>query len=100
MVRRIIWTSKADTIFSNILEFYIERNKSKLYSRKLNKEINDIVNLLLKHPFLGTKSDYKDIRVLIKGDYKIFYQIKPNELIILLVWDCRQSLDFLNRIIT
>ncbi len=53
MVRRIIWTSKADSIFSNILEFYIERNKSKLY-----------------------------------------YQFKPNELIILLVWDCRQSLDF------
>lgn len=100
MVRRIIWTSKADLIFSNILEYYIERNKSKVYSRKLNKEINDLINLLLKHPFLGTKTDYKDIRVLIKGDYKIFYKIKPNELIILLVWDCRQSANLLNIIVT
>jgi toxin YoeB len=98
MVRRVIWTSKADAIFTSILDFYIDRNKSKTFSRKLNKEVNEIIKLLLDHPFLGIKTDYKDIRVLIKGEYKIFYQIKPDELVILLVWDCRQNLDFLNKV--
>ncbi len=98
MVRRVIWTSKAYAIFTSILEFYIERNKSKTYSRKLNKEVNEIIKLLLDHPFLGIKTDFKDIRVLIKDEYKIFYQIKHDELVILLVWDCRQNLDFLNKV--
>ena len=98
MVRRVIWTSKADAIFTSILDFYIDRNNSKTFSRKLNKEVNEIIKLLLDHPFLGIKTDCKDIRVLIKGEYKIFYQIKPDELVILLVWDCRQNLDFLNKV--
>ena len=95
MVRRIVWTSRADEIFTHILKFYVERNGSKTYSRKLNKEVEEIINLLIKHPFLGAKTDYKEIRVIIKGDYKIFYQIKPEELIIHFVWDCRQNPDVL-----
>jgi toxin YoeB len=98
MVRKIVWTGIADKIFTHILEFYVERNGSKTYSRKLNKEVKEIINLLLKHPFLGTKTDFENIRVLIKDDYKIFYQINPKEIVILLVWDCRQNPDDLNKI--
>jgi hypothetical protein len=54
--------------------------------------------LLTKHPFLGAKTDLEDIKVLIQGDYKIFYQVKSKELVIHLVWDCRQNLDDLTRI--
>lgn len=93
MVRRIVWTNRADKIFTQVLEFYIDRNGSKTYSRKLNEEINEIIGLLIKHPFLGKKTDYQDIRILLKGNYKIFYQIKPLELVIHLVWDCRQNPD-------
>ncbi|MFD2563862.1 type II toxin-antitoxin system RelE/ParE family toxin [Aquimarina rubra] len=82
MARRIIWTSKADLVFTEILEFYYNRNKSKTYSRKLNQEINSIIKLLPKYPLLGIKTDVKDIRVIIKGDYKIFYQIESSEIII------------------
>ncbi|WP_378181031.1 type II toxin-antitoxin system RelE/ParE family toxin [Aquimarina sp. SS2-1] len=91
MAKRIIWTSKADLIFTEILKFYCDRNKSKTYSRKLNQEINVIIKLLLKYPFLGIKTDTKDIRVIIKGHYKIFYQVESTEIIIHLVWDARQN---------
>ena len=41
MVRRIVWTKRADEIFTNILAFYVERNDSKLYIIKLdNKRLN------------------------------------------------------------
>jgi hypothetical protein len=98
MVKRIIWTKIADEIFTRVLEFYVERNGSKTYSRKLNKEVGEIIYLLRKNPFLGTKTDINGIRVLIKGDYKIFYQIHSKELVIHLVWDCRQNPDDLKGI--
>jgi plasmid stabilization system protein ParE len=93
MVRKIVWTNRADKIFSHILEFYLERNGSKTYSRKLNKEIKEILKLLLKHPYLGIKTDLDEIRVLIHGYYKIFYQVISHTIIIHLVWDTRQNPD-------
>ncbi|MFA4852001.1 MAG: type II toxin-antitoxin system RelE/ParE family toxin [Bacteroidales bacterium] len=99
MVRRIVWTSRADEIFTHVLKFYVERNGSKTHSRKLNKEVKEIINLLTRHPFLGAKTDFENIRVLIQGDYKIFYQVKSKELVIHLVWDCRQNPEDLKRII-
>ena len=40
---------------------------------------------------MGIETDYKDIRVLIKGNYKIYYKIKEDKLIIHLVWDSPQN---------
>lgn len=91
MVRKIIWTSKAEKIFLEILEFYNKRNGTKTYSRKLNSEIQTIINLLKKFPYLGFLTDKEDIRIIIKGDYKIFYKIDPSKIVILFVWDCRQN---------
>ncbi len=78
-------------IIFDILEFYYVRNKSKTYSRKLNSEIKQLIKILAKQPFLGRKTEKNNIRVLIKGNYKIFYEIKPEEIVILLVWDTRQN---------
>lgn len=92
MVKRVIWTSQADRIFTQILEFYIKRNGSKTYSRKLNNEVHSLIAIIAKRPFLGIKTYSENERVFIKGDYKIFYKIESDQLIILLVWDCRQDL--------
>ena len=97
MLRRIVWTNRGDEIFSHVLEFYIERNGSKTHSRKLNKEVKEIIYLVAKHPCLGAKTDFEDIRVLIQGNFKIFCQVKSKEIIIHLVWDCRQNPDDLKR---
>lgn len=91
MVKRIIWTSKADQIYSDILKFYVQRNDSKIYSKKLNNEVKKLLLLLANHPFLGKKTGVTNTRVLIKGNYKIFYRINAEELVILLFWDSRQN---------
>ena len=93
MVRKIIWTKRADNIFSEILEFYFKRNGTKTYSRKLNSEIKQFINLLKKHPFLGKKTEKEKVRVFIKGNYKIFYRIEPTKIVIILIWDCQQNQD-------
>ncbi|MGW9684959.1 type II toxin-antitoxin system RelE/ParE family toxin [Flagellimonas sp. 2504JD1-5] len=91
MAKRIIWTSRADTVFTKILEFYCNRNQSKTYSKKLNKEIHQTIKLIAKYPLLGIKTDIDDIRVLIKKQHKIFYEVRANEIVVHLVWDTRQS---------
>ena len=96
MVKRIVWTQRAIAIFQNILEYYFVRNGTKTYSSILNKEIKELISFLKKHPFLGRKTEIDHIRVLIKGEYKIFYRIDKQEIIILLIWDCRPNPDSLN----
>jgi len=55
MARRLRWTSRADDIFTEILEFYCKRNKFNTYSQKLNNDINEILKLLVKYPFWELK---------------------------------------------
>lgn len=98
MARRIIWTSLADRIFTGILEFYVERNGSKLYSRKLNNELQTLLKILAKQPYTGLKTDFHGIRVIIKSNFKIFYEVRKDELVVHLVWDCRQNPELLRNI--
>jgi toxin YoeB len=96
MVRRIIWTDRADRTFKKILEFYFLKNGSKTYSRKLNKEIHSLLSALSKQPFLGEKTENPKYRVVIHGHFKIFYEIDEKQIIVHLVWDCRQNPKELN----
>lgn len=96
MAKRIIWTKRADRTFTQILEFYIKRNGSKTYSRKLQKEIQSILETLLKQPLLGIKTEKERLRVLIYDNFKIFYELSDNYLIVHLIWDCRQTPEDIN----
>lgn len=91
MVTRIIWTNQADSIFTKILEFYIERNGSKTYSRILNYRIQSLVEIISKQPFIGVRTNFENVRVFTHSDYKIFYQMDNHCIIIHLIWDCRQN---------
>lgn len=71
MAKRIVWTSKADQIYSEILRFYVKQNGSKTFSKKLNSEVKKLLLLLSRHPFLGKKTGLTNTRVLIKGNYNI-----------------------------
>ena len=91
MAKRIIWTDRADKTFTKILEFYVERNGSKTYSRKLNKEVQVLLSVISKQPLIGTKTEKERFRVLIRGNYKIFYEVDEAKIFVHLIWDCRQN---------
>jgi toxin YoeB len=91
--RKIVWSNRAKKRLYGILEFYIERNKSKSYSIKLYKLLNKEVKLLLKYPELGLKTTEPSVRGLILDDYIIYYEVTDDKIIIHTIWDCRQDPD-------
>ena len=89
--RKIVWSDRAKKRLYRILEFYIERNKSKSYSIKLYKLLNKEVKLLLKYPDLGLKTSEESVRGLIIDTYIIYYEVTEDKIIIHTIWDCRQD---------
>jgi plasmid stabilization system protein ParE len=90
---KIEWSTEARIDLLTILDFYIQRNKSATYSKKLNAEINKSIKLISRNPLIGTKTDYNTVRALITGDYQIIYEIFDQLLLIIMIWDCRQDAD-------
>jgi toxin YoeB len=91
--RKIVWSDRAKKRLYGILEFYIERNKSKSYSIKLFKLLHKEVKLLLKYPDLGLKTSEESVRGLIIDTFIVYYEVTEDKIIIHTIWDCRQDPD-------
>ena len=74
MAKKIVWSAKAQNDRKEILLYWKERNKSILFSRKLNQLFNDAANSILKFPKIGKLTGYKDTRVKIVRDYLMVYK--------------------------
>ena len=94
--RKIIWSHRAKTKRYEILEFYINRNKSKAYSIKLNKQLNKGLRLLSKYPNMGIKTDLEGVRGLIIDHFILFYEVEKSTVIVHYLWDSRQDPKELN----
>lgn len=93
VTRRIVWTSTAKNQLIDILEFFNFRNKSNLYSQKLNKKFQTELNLLILQPNIGKKTNKINVRGLLIESYFIFYEINEKHIIILSVWNTKQNPD-------
>lgn len=89
--RKIIWSHRAKIRLFQILEFYAERNQSKAYSVKLNKEIKKQLSYIQKQPEIGIKSEIESVRGLVFENFIIFYKTEPNQIVIHAIWDSRQN---------
>lgn len=89
--RKIEWLAEANLDLKDILNFYIERNGSANYSKKLNKKFNKSIQLIAKNPFIGTQTDFSKVRTLITDDYQIIYEIFDRVILIIKIWDCRRN---------
>ncbi|MCD4695939.1 MAG: type II toxin-antitoxin system RelE/ParE family toxin [Bacteroidales bacterium] len=93
VTRKIIWSLRAKNDLFEILDFYYKRNGNASYSKKLNHKVKKTVSLLRKFPRLGIKTDEKNVRAIIEGDYIIFYEIKNTTIEIIMIWDSRKNPD-------
>lgn len=91
MAKRIVWTDKAQSDRFSIFEYWNNRNKSKLYSKKLNNLINESLILVSKHPLIGKRTDVENVRVKLLRDYLIVYEEAENEIVVLTIWDNRRN---------
>jgi plasmid stabilization system protein ParE len=88
---KIEWSIEARLDLLDILDFYVSRNKSVAYSKKLYSKINKSTNLIAKQPFIGTQTGIETVRALVTGDYQIIYEILDNKIYISMIWDCRRD---------
>lgn len=91
MVERLIWTHTARTSRKEILEYWIKRNKSKLYSKKLNALFDYSAEQILKFPYSGIQSAENQYRGILIKDYYIIFKVTETAVEIHLIWDTRQD---------
>ena len=98
---KIFWTQTAIRQRNHVFEYWNNRNKSNRYSQKLNRLINDRVEVLKLQPEMGKKTNFGETRAIIMTHYSILYKIDTSRIIITGFWDNRQDpkklFNFLNK---
>lgn len=89
--RNVIWTRTADLQFAGVLEYWVIRNKSNTYSKKIVKLVSERTKQIAEKPLIYKTTDFKDIRVASIGNFSIFYKISDKDIIITAFWDNRQD---------
>jgi plasmid stabilization system protein ParE len=99
MVKQIIWSRLAHLDRFKILEYWIDRNKSNIYSKRLNQIFEGTADLISKHRKMGKETDVKNVRIKIIKDYFFTYRETETTIEILTIWDSRQDPSKFERII-
>ena len=89
--RNVVWTKTADIQFVGILEYWVKRNKSTVFSKKLIKIVSNRTLHIAKNPYSYKDTSFNEIRVASLNNYSIFYKTTPTEIIISAFWDNRQN---------
>jgi plasmid stabilization system protein ParE len=96
MVRQIMITLLADEDKNDILAYWIKRNKSNVYSNKLNLLFNNAIDSIQENYLLGKRTMDDSVRYVTVSNYLIYYQFDEQFIYILRFWDGRQDFDKLN----
>ncbi|MCK9451451.1 MAG: type II toxin-antitoxin system RelE/ParE family toxin [Bacteroidales bacterium] len=89
--RDVVWTKTADLQFVGILEYWLKRNKSNTYSKKLISLVSERTMQIIENPFISKSTDFKNIRVASLGNFSVYYKITEIQIIIVAFWDNRQD---------
>lgn len=92
--RKIVWTKKANIERKEILEYWIDKNKSARFSKKLNLLFVESLKQICIYPNLGRKTSDEKTRVIIVRNYLIFYEFneKRNHHTICLGWQTQHKI--------
>ena len=91
MVKKVIWSLRAQQDKKEILNYWLISNRSNRYSKRLNQLFTEATNLLLKHPELGRQTSVPLIRIKIIKEYLMIYEVSNGIIQILSIWDGRQN---------
>ena len=91
MAKHIIWSLKAQNDRMEILKYWKNRNKSSVYSKKLFVLFQEAIQIIAKHPEIGSLTEFDSIRSKVVRDYQIFYKASEDAIQILAIWDSRRD---------
>ncbi|WP_417591518.1 type II toxin-antitoxin system RelE/ParE family toxin [Owenweeksia hongkongensis] len=89
--REVRWTLRSIKDKMLIYEYWLERNQSDAYPRKLERLFNKSMSITAKFPLAGKPTELENIRYRLVKDYKIFYRINDKTIEVLTVWYSRQN---------
>jgi addiction module RelE/StbE family toxin len=93
MAKQVIWSPRSKRELNEILEYWIQRNKSNSYSKKLTKLFKKAAQLISEHPNMGKLTNDKTARFKVVRDYLMIYEELDNKINVLTIWDGRQDPD-------
>lgn len=99
MAKKIIWSRRAQNDRKEILSYWLKRNKTNTYSKKLNGLFIEAVKIISDYPDIGKITDEGRARIKIVGDYIIIYEIEKETILLLTIWDSRQNPEKLKEIL-
>ena len=91
--RKIVWTSFARESRTSIFLYWNKRNKSNIYSKKLNILFQESLKQLTFFPESSIKSENLNIRLKVASHFEIVYSITHTRIFVLDIWDTRQNPD-------
>ncbi|MBK5210209.1 MAG: type II toxin-antitoxin system RelE/ParE family toxin [Flavobacteriaceae bacterium] len=89
--RNVVWTRTADLQFIGILEYWVKKNMTNTYSKKLLKLVSERTLQISEKPFIYKSTDFKDVRVTSLRNFSVYYKITDEQIIITAFWDNRQN---------
>lgn len=90
-MRNVIWSPEAEKELYNILIYWIYRNRSTTYSIRLEEAIQQNIRAIVFNPEIGKLTNRQNIRLKLVEHYWIVYEITPNQIMILSIFDTRQD---------
>ncbi|MCF6278734.1 MAG: type II toxin-antitoxin system RelE/ParE family toxin [Flavobacteriaceae bacterium] len=97
--RNIVWARTADLQFVGVLEYWVKKNKSNNFSKKLLKLVTERTLQITAAPFIYKSTNFKDVRVASLRNFSIYYKITTQQIIVMAFWDNRQDPKKLLRIL-
>ena len=91
MALKIIWSTDAQISRREIFEYWNFRNKSRLYTNKLNMLFKEALSQIRIYNEIGKPTDLKNLRLKIVSHFEIIYDLYDDKIVILDIWDTRQS---------
>jgi len=89
--RNIVWTRTADVQFVGVLEYWVKRNKSNSFSKKILKLVTERILQISEKPFISKSTDFKDTRVASLRNFSMYYKVTDEQIIVTSFWDNRQN---------
>ena len=89
--REIRWTLRALKDKMAIYEYWIHKNQSISYPKKLESLFNEVMNLTAIFPEAGMKTELDGIRIRTVKHYQLVYRITKSSIEVLTVWDSRRN---------
>ncbi len=90
-MKRIAWSKNAILSRKSIFKYWNNRNKSTLYSTKLNGLFTEALVIISNLPESSQESTKKNVRLKLVHDYYLVYEIFEDAILVIDIWDTRQN---------